>query len=94
MSYILYDEDEWETIVQHRPCGVCQDDMRRCNGMCNGSSSIGQRRRAPGDVARIKAERLRKEEDEILRRADAIRAARAINPAPAASSNPTSESTT
>ena len=42
-----------------------------------GWASSSRRRRPPEEVARIKAERLRKEEDEILARADAIRTRRA-----------------
>lgn len=76
MSWQSFDEDEWEVVSFHRPCTACQGDMRKCNGMCNGSSGYSQNRRAPEDIARIKAARRQKEEDEILRRADAIRAAR------------------
>jgi hypothetical protein len=72
--HILYDEDEWETVSTSRPCTTCQGDRRKCHGVgCNGMASIGSRRRAPEEVAKIKAERRRKEEDEILAKAAAIR---------------------
>lgn len=73
----FYDEDEWEPVFENRPCTACGGDLRKCNGMCNGMSSYGHRRRDPKEVARIKADRLRKEEDEILARAERIKAARA-----------------
>lgn len=73
-----YDPDEYETVSESRPCTACNGDITKCNGMCNGMSSIGQRRRAPEEVIRIKAERGRKEEDEILAKAEAIKAARSI----------------
>lgn len=76
--HILYDPDEYETVSENRPCTVCNGDLTKCNGMCNGMSGIGQRRRAPEEVARIKAERRRKEEDEILAKAEAIKACRSV----------------
>lgn len=78
MSYILHDPDEWETVTTSTPCAACGGDIRKCNGMCTGSMSMGQRRRAPEEVARIKAERRRREEDAILVQAETIRAQRAI----------------
>lgn len=74
MSWLYHDEDEWEPTSTHRPCTGCIDG--KCSGRCNASGSIGCRRRDPAEVARIKADRLRREEDEILRRADAIRSRR------------------
>lgn len=73
MGQIMHDEDEWETVVESTPCRSCGGDMKKCNGMCSGSSGVSQCRRAPEDVARIKAERLRKEEDTILEQAEAIK---------------------
>ncbi len=70
--HILYDPDEWETVTSSRPCSACGDDLRRCNGMCNGSYSATQRRRPPEVVARIKAEKQRAREDAILAEAEAI----------------------
>lgn len=80
MSYIYYDPDEWETVHTHTPCHSCGDDMRKCNGMCTGSSSWGQKRRAPEDVARIKAEKRKAHEDAVLFEADLIRARRDKHP--------------
>lgn len=74
--HYYWDQDEWETIVTHRPCTSCGGDLKKCNGMCNGMSSGGFRRRDPAEVMRVKAERLRREEDEILARAEAIKAKR------------------
>lgn len=70
MSTIYYDPDEWETVV--------------ITGERGGGSwaSCGQKRRAPEDVARIKAERRRADEDKILAEAEAIQKARAANASP------------
>lgn len=71
-----WDEDEWEAVHEHRPCTSCGGDMRKCRGGCNGMSSFGWKRRDPAEVARIKAARLREEEDAILVRAAAIQSQR------------------
>lgn len=76
MSYVYFDPDEWETVVETRPCAACGGDLRKCNGACNRMTIVSQRRRSPEDIAKIKATRRREEEDEILRRAEAIRAKR------------------
>lgn len=76
MSFLRHDPDEWEVITKSTPCGSCGGDMRKCNGLCTGSASYSQQRRDPVEVAKIKAERRTREEDDILRRADAIRATR------------------
>jgi hypothetical protein len=73
---IYYDEDEYETVVTSRPCTACGGDPRKCNGGCNGMAGISSVRRPPAEVARIKAERLRKHEDEVLAEAEAIKARR------------------
>ena len=78
MSYILHDPDEWEGYSSSTPCGHCQDDRSRCNGMCTGSASWGLRRRAPEEVAKIKEAKRRKHEADVLAEADAIRAARRL----------------
>lgn len=75
--HIHFDEDEWESVTEVRPCTACNGDRRRCDGRCNGSFSSGLRRRSQAEVARIKAERRRADEDSILKKADAIRAHRA-----------------
>lgn len=75
MSWQHFDPDEYETVVESRPCS-CVGTTRGCDGRCNGSFSMGMRRRAPEEVARVRAERIQREEDEILRQADEIRARR------------------
>jgi len=78
--FIHHDEDEWETVIESRPCTACGGEMRKCNGRCNGMGSISTRRRPPQEVIAIKAERRRKEEDEILRQAEGIKIARGLRP--------------
>jgi hypothetical protein len=75
--YIFHDDDEWETVSSYRACTACNGDMSRCDGRCNGMSSWGLKRRNPSEVKRIKAERQRKHEDDILAEAELIRARRA-----------------
>lgn len=78
--HILYDEDEYETVVESRPCTTCQGERRKCVGVgCNGSSGISSRRRSPEEIAKIKAQRRQEEEDDILAKADAIRLRRALS---------------
>lgn len=74
MSYILHDPDEWTTKVENHPCGHCQGDMRRCNGMCTGSTLYALVRRPQAEIDAIKAEKSRKHDADILAEADAIRA--------------------
>lgn len=74
--YTIIDEDEFETIYDSRRCSSCDGNLRKCNGACNGSVSFGTRQRSKEDIAKIKADRIRKEEDEILAKAEAIRASR------------------
>lgn len=73
----IHDEDEWEIVVESRPCTRCNGDRSKCDGGCNGSFGVGQRRRPPEAVAKIKAERQRQREDAILAEAETIRARRA-----------------
>lgn len=63
--HIHHDPDEWMTVCDFHDLG-----------RYGGAGSIRQVRRPKEEVARIKAERRQREEDEILRKADAIRAAR------------------
>jgi hypothetical protein len=74
---IEFDPDQFETVVESRACTRCKGDRSKCDGGCNGMVGVGQRRRAPEEVARIKAERQRVYEEKILAEADAIRARRA-----------------
>lgn len=73
-----YDPDEWMVVVEHTPCRSCGGDTRKCNGACIGGMSCSTVRRPHEEVAHIKAERRVKEEDEILCRAAAILASRAV----------------
>lgn len=76
--HLFWDEDMYEPVSEHRPCTACGGDLRKCNGGCNGMSSFGWRVRSPEEVAKIKADRLKKQEDDILAQADAIRARRSV----------------
>lgn len=59
---IEHDPDEWMTVFTQNGPGA--------------GYSVSQVRRSKEDVLRIKAERRQREEDEILRKADAIRTSR------------------
>lgn len=74
--FIRHDPDEWTAEVKSTPCGHCKGDLRRCNGMCTGSSSYSLVRRPQVEIDAIKAEKRRKHEDEILAEAALIRAQR------------------
>lgn len=78
--HLYFDPDEYEAVYEHRRCTACDGDPRKCNGACNGMVGGGLRRRAPEDVARIKAERREREEDEILAKAEVIRKRRGLQP--------------
>lgn len=74
--FIHHDPDEWESVVETRPCscgGYPGSETCRLPGACNGSSSYSMKRRDPAEVAKIKADKRRKEEDEILLQAEAIK---------------------
>lgn len=75
---IYYDPDEYETVIESRPCTTCNGDSSKCNGGCNGSTSLGRRRRAPEEVAKIKAEKQRAHEEAVLAEAAAIMAMRSL----------------
>lgn len=64
--HIYHDDDEWEVVTYHRPCTTCNDDLRKFNGVCNGSSGYGMVRRSPAEVAKIKARKQKEREDAIL----------------------------
>ena len=70
MSDILWNPDEWEPVSASIGYGIL-------NGASRGSRWICWRRRPPNEVARIRAEKQRVEEDAVLARADAIRNRRA-----------------
>jgi hypothetical protein len=71
MSWIFHDPDEWETIFESKSYGFVPGTT-----IPFGSGGISQRRRSPEEVAAIKANKLRLQEDEILRRAEEIKARR------------------
>jgi hypothetical protein len=79
VNYGFWDPDAYEIVTWFTPChcggnpaaGTC-----KAPGMCTASGGVSQKLRPPEDYARIKAEKLRVEEEDILRRADAIRARR------------------
>jgi hypothetical protein len=77
--YIHHDEDEWQVKVTHRPCTGCDGDRSRCHGQCNGMSGYSLVRRDPAEVKKIKDERRRKRENDILAEAEAIIARRRRN---------------
>lgn len=65
MMFVEHDPDEWMTVCEFTD-----------HGRYGKSGSLRQVRRPKEEVARIKAERRQREEDEILRKAEAILAAR------------------
>lgn len=67
-------EEMFEAITHSRACTACNGDLRKCNGHCNGMLSFGTALRAPVERERLRAERMKREENEILAKADAIRA--------------------
>ena len=79
MSVMFWDPDAYETVTTFTPChcggsplaGTC-----RSPGGCTASGGVSQRARPLAEYQAIKAEKLRLEEDAILRRADEIRARR------------------
>lgn len=70
MSWIIWDEDEWEIVTMSESYGSFM-------GVPQGSCGISYRRRPSEDVKAIKTEKRRKHEAEVLAEADAIRANRA-----------------
>jgi hypothetical protein len=76
--HMLYDEDEYETVVTSRPCTSCGGSLGKCRGIgCNGSFSVGSRRRTPEEIKAIKAKRQQEHEDRVLAEAELIEARRA-----------------
>jgi hypothetical protein len=73
MNY-YYDEDEFEAVIEHRPCSC----GGKCNGYCNGMASYSMRRRTSEAIKAIKEKRRIEHENAILLEADMIRARRGI----------------
>ncbi len=76
--YSFFDDDEYETVFTSRPCTSCDGNLKKCNGACNGSFSLGSRRRAPDEIRKIKNRKRVEHEENILREADAIRRRRTL----------------
>jgi hypothetical protein len=74
--HILTDPDEYEMVYYSKVCTACSGDLRKCNGMCNGSAGYSMVRRPDEEIRIIKARRRTESEDAILAEADAIRARR------------------
>lgn len=75
------DPDEFETVYSSTPCpcgGTPGSDSCQSPGGCTASAGYTLRRRPPEVVARLKAERQRKWEDDILAQAETIRNARNV----------------
>lgn len=64
-------EDEYETVIEMRACSC--GGLKNCDGHCNGSTSVGSRRRPIEEILRLTEARRRREEDEILSKVDEIR---------------------
>lgn len=71
--YIRHDPDEFEAVIESRPCSACNGDLRKCNGACNGMASYSLQRRPQAEIDKIKAERQREHDDNILAEAALIR---------------------
>ena len=72
MHIYYYDPDEWVVKTESRPCTACEGGKRRCNGACNGMASFSHVRRPAAEVAKIKADRQRQHEDDVLAEAELI----------------------
>ncbi len=70
--HILYDEDEYETVVHSRLCTTCGGNLHKCRGVgCNGSGGISSRRRSSEEIAGIKAARQLAQDKELIKAAEA-----------------------
>lgn len=69
---IHFDPDEHESYSTHCTCPFHKEQPGVAFAGCTCSFSIGQRRRAHEDLARIKAERQRQREEAIIAEATAI----------------------
>jgi hypothetical protein len=71
--YTLYDSDEYEMVSYSNVCTACSGDLRKCNGMCNGSGGYSMVRQSDEEIRIIKARRRTESDAAILAHADAIR---------------------
>jgi len=76
--HITIDDDEFETVTTSRRCTGCDIDGKCRPGRCNGSFSLGSRRRSWEEIAKIKADRNRAREDGVLAEAEAIKLRRRV----------------
>lgn len=74
--HIHFDEDEYETVTESRPCTGCNGDRNKCHGQCNGYASISSRRRPEHEIRAIKDARRIARENEIIAEAAAIKVRR------------------
>jgi hypothetical protein len=75
---IQHDIDEWEGVSEHRTCPFHKEHPGQPYAGCTCMSGFGLRRRDPAEVARIKAERRRKHEEDVLAEAAQIMALRGM----------------
>lgn len=73
---IIQDPDEYEPVYERRTCYFHKLHPSEAFAGCTCSFSMTSRRRDPAEIAVIRAERKRKEEDHILAQAEIIKAAR------------------
>lgn len=74
--FIHHDPDEYETILEQSTCSFHQMYPIKPYTGCTCSYSVYQRWRSAEEIAAIKAEREREEEDRILALAELIKARR------------------
>jgi hypothetical protein len=82
MSYILHDPDEYESVSHYEVCAFHKLHPGEQFAGCCCSAGWSQCRRSDEQIAAIKAERRRKEEDSILAQAELIKAQRLTSPKP------------
>lgn len=73
---IHYDPDEFKTVSERRTCAFHEINPGESYAGCTCSYSCSSVRREPEEIAAIKAERRRKEEDRILAKAELIKYSR------------------
>lgn len=73
---IRHDPDEFEVVSTSHTCPFHEQFPGKTYAGCTCSGSSGLRRRSDEDIARIKAERRRTEEERILAQAEMIKRAR------------------
>lgn len=73
---VHYDPDEFETVVTRHICAFHKEHPSEAFPGCTCTCSYSTQRRTADDVAKIKAEKRRVEEDRILAQAELIRAQR------------------